>query len=137
MAFEITPELLDVIAYVESNNNPQAVNKRTGARGLFQFMPIAWQDVQENYPSLKDYGYEEYSFNPNVSRQFAEALLKLNVKRLGKDVNLDRLLASYNWGIGHVQKQGIESMPNETRSYIDKVNKYLKQGVPSNSHYKR
>ena len=44
--------LLDAISFVESSDNPKAVNKRTGARGAYQFLPIAWKDVQQNYKDL-------------------------------------------------------------------------------------
>lgn len=132
----ITPELLDIIAFIESSNNPKAVNKRTGARGAYQFLPIAWQDVQENYPNLKQYGYD-YAFNPEISRQFAQSLLELNAKRLGSNLNLDNLLGSYNWGYGNVTKKGLNKAPKETLDYINKVKKYQKQGLPSKTHYKK
>ena len=42
-------------------------------------------------------------------------LLKMN----GGD--LEKALASYNWGIGDVQKHGMGLMPQETRNYIPRV----------------
>lgn len=120
-------ELLDAIASVESSNIPTAVNPRTGARGMYQFMPIAWRDVVENYPmSLGKYAdYERYSFDPEVSRKFAEALLELNKKRLEKKniYNLENLLASYNQGIGAVL--GGRPFPRETKQYIKKIKERL------------
>ncbi|HHI1104945.1 TPA: lytic transglycosylase domain-containing protein, partial [Klebsiella pneumoniae] len=35
--------------------------------------------------------------------------------------DLGKALASYNWGIGNVQKYGMALMPQETRQYIPKV----------------
>jgi soluble lytic murein transglycosylase-like protein len=121
----VTPELLDALAFVESSNNPMAVNKTSGAKGLYQFMPIRWKDVQQNNKALAGYGYDQYAHDPKVSRQFAEALLQLNEKRLGGQANLENLLASYNWGIGNVKKQTLSKAPSETQAYIKKVYKQL------------
>jgi len=125
--YSITEDLLNAIAFVESSNNPQAVNERTGARGLFQFRPIAWKDVQENNKDLAEYEYREFVHDPLVSRKFAKALLELNRKRLGKDASLSELLGSYNWGIGNVKKKGMDKAPLETRQYIDKITTILAQ----------
>ena len=35
--------------------------------------------------------------------------------------DLGKALASYNWGIGNVQKYGMALMPQETRNYIPRV----------------
>ena len=116
--------LLDAISFVESSDNPKAVNKRTGARGAYQFLPIAWKDVQQNYKDLSQYDYEQ-AFDPKVSRQFAKALLELNTKRLGKDASIENLLSSYNWGIGNTRKGGWKSAPKETQDYITKVTDFM------------
>ena len=118
------PVDLNVIAQIESAMNPKAVNKATGARGMYQFMPIAWKDVQQNYPQLSSYGYDQ-AFNPQVAQQFAQKLFELNAKRLGKMANVDNLLASYNFGVGNVKK-GV-ALPKETRDYIAKYKKLLAQ----------
>jgi hypothetical protein len=36
----------------ESSNDPRAVNKLTGASGLFQFMPGTWQSLMKEAPRL-------------------------------------------------------------------------------------
>ena len=127
MDFDID-QLLDAIAFVESSNNPNAINSKTGARGLFQFMPIGWKDVVENYPSK--YGgyadFEKHSLNPEISRDFAKALIELNTKRLKGNATIKNILASYNWGIGNVLEGG--KMPLETRQYIQKVKSRLPKG---------
>lgn len=50
-----------------------------------------------------------------AAAKYLAQLLKAN----GGD--LDKALASYNWGIGNVQKHGMALMPKETRDYIPKV----------------
>lgn len=121
----VTPELLDAIASVESANNPRAINKKSGARGMYQFMPIAWKDVQQNYKNLAKYNYDKDVFDPKISRQYAQALLELNAKRLGDTADLPSLLASYNYGIGNVKKKGMMNLPKETQDYIKKVYQQL------------
>ena len=50
------PEPLDQYLYqlagLESGHDPKAVNKTTGAGGLFQFEPATWAHVRETHPSL-------------------------------------------------------------------------------------
>lgn len=116
--------LLNAISFIESSDNPKAVNKDTGARGMYQFLPIAWQDVQENYKDLAQYDYDK-AFDAKISREFAKSLLELNTKRLGKDATLENLLSSYNWGIGNTKKKGWKSAPKETQDYITKVKDYV------------
>ena len=63
--------------------------------------------------------YEDNSMDRGISREFAKRLMELNAKRLGKKANLDNVLASYNYGIGHVRKG--HPIPPETVEYIRKV----------------
>jgi len=41
------------------------------------------------------------------------------------DGQVDLALAAYNWGMGNVEKKP-DRMPEETISYIEKVNSYYK-----------
>ena len=118
---EISDTLLDAVEFVESSNNPNAINKKSGARGAYQFREIAWKDVVQNYPSSmgKYSDYEKNSMDRGISREFAKRLMELNAKRLGKKANLDNVLASYNYGIGNVRKG--HPIPPETVEYIKKV----------------
>ena len=112
---------LGIIAEIESSNNPMAINAKTGARGLYQFLPIAWRDVQNHYPALKVYGYKEYVHNPIISSQFAEKyfiILEKYLKHYKMEVSLENLLACYNWGIGNLRSG--KKLPSETVNYIKK-----------------
>ena len=42
----------NIIAYIESSNNPLAYNKRTGAKGLYQIVNICLEDYN-NYHAIK------------------------------------------------------------------------------------
>ena len=41
------------------------------------------------------------------------------LKQTGGD--LKQALAGYNWGIGNLQRKGLDAAPAETRNYIQKV----------------
>ena len=58
-------------------------------------------------------------FNPMKAAEAAAKYLSQLLKANGGD--LDKTLASYNWGIGNVQKHGLALMPKETRNYIPRV----------------
>ena len=112
--------MLDAVEFVESSGRSDAINKKTGARGAYQFMPIAWKDVVQNYPDMAKYSdYEDNSMDRGISREFAKRLMQLNAKRLGNKASVDNVLASYNYGIGHVKKG--HPIPPETVEYIKKV----------------
>lgn len=101
--------LLRSVAKVESSGNPFAISPK-GAKGLFQFMPDTAKEM-----GLK--GTDAY--NPVKSAEAAAKylgwLLKLN------EGNLEKTLASYNWGIGNVKRHGMLLMPSQTRDYIPRV----------------
>lgn len=108
---------LNIIATIESSNNPLAYNERSGARGLYQLTAIAWKDVQNHFPELSTIPFSE-AYKPQVARLFAERLITINkgyLRHFGLDLSLSNQLFCYNAGIGRV-KQGI--MPKETKNYI-------------------
>ncbi len=58
-------------------------------------------------------------FDPHKSTDAAATMLSSLLKTHNGD--LDKALASYNWGIGNVQKYGMGNLPTETRNYIHRV----------------
>jgi len=58
-------------------------------------------------------------FDPMKSAQAAAKYLSQLLQANGGD--LSKALASYNWGIGNVQKYGMALMPQETRNYVPRV----------------
>ncbi|WP_145547104.1 transglycosylase SLT domain-containing protein [Yersinia intermedia] len=112
--------LLRSVAITESSGNQFAVGPKTKygqAKGLFQLMDPTARDM-----GLKD-GEE---FDPEKSAAAAAKYLGMLLKMNGGD--LDKTLASYNWGIGNVQKHGLDLMPPETRNYIPKVRSNMPGG---------
>ncbi len=101
--------LLRSVAIAESSGDPNAMSG-AGAQGLFQLMP----------GTAKDLGLRgNESFDPVKSAGAAAKYLSQLLKANGGD--LSKALASYNWGIGNVQKHGMALMPEETRNYIPRV----------------
>lgn len=107
--YHLPAGLLKSVAITESSGNPQA-QSGAGAKGLFGFMD----------PTARDMGLKGNDvFDPVKSAQAAAKYLSQLMKMNGGD--LDKTLASYNWGVGNVQKYGMGLMPQETRNYVPKV----------------
>lgn len=107
--YQLPAGLLKSVAITESAGNPLA-QSGAGAKGLFQFMD----------PTARDMGLKGNDvFDPVKSAQAAAKYLSQLMKMNGGD--LEKTLASYNWGIGNVQKHGMALMPQETRNYVPKV----------------
>ncbi|MDE9136959.1 lytic transglycosylase domain-containing protein, partial [Klebsiella pneumoniae] len=109
--------LLSSVAATESGGDPFAESK-AGAKGLFQFMPGTAKDM-----GLK--GRDVY--DPHKSAEAAAKYLRWLMDATGGD--LGKTLASYNWGLGNVQKKGMDNLPSETRNYVPKVMAGMRPGA--------
>ncbi|RWU00797.1 lytic transglycosylase domain-containing protein [Raoultella ornithinolytica] len=109
--------LLSSVAATESGGDPFAESK-AGAKGLFQFMPGTAKDM-----GLK--GRDVY--DPHKSAESAAKYLRWLMDATGGD--LEKTLASYNWGLGNVQKKGMDNLPSETRNYVPKVMAGMRPGA--------
>jgi soluble lytic murein transglycosylase-like protein len=107
---ELSPKLLEAVAYVESRFNQKAVSK-AGAIGVMQLMPgtAAELGVDPNNPEGNIRGGAEY--------------LRRMVTMFGN--NLELALAAYNAGPSAVQRYGGVPPYAETRAYVDAVMDYL------------
>ncbi|MCY1699663.1 lytic transglycosylase domain-containing protein [Lelliottia sp. SL45] len=100
--------LMPAIAGKESSWNPLALNKSSGAAGLFQFMPS----------TAKAYGLEGGDvFDPNKSTVAAGKYLNDLNRRYGGDVA--KMLTSYNGG--KIDSEGNLSLRKETVDYLIKI----------------
>jgi len=111
--YQLPAGLLKSLAITESSGDPNALGPQTKygqAKGLFQFVDGTARDM-----GLKGNDV----FDPVKSAQAAAKYLSQLMKMNGGD--LEKTLASYNWGIGNVQKHGMALMPQETRNYVPKV----------------
>ncbi len=107
--YKLPSGLLKSVATTESGGNQFAISG-AGAKGLFQFMD----------GTAKDFGLKGNDvFDPEKSAKAAAKYLSQLIKSNGGD--LVKAIASYNWGIGNVQKKGLGSAPLETQSYVPKV----------------
>lgn len=112
----VDPALFMGLIQQESGWNPNA-RSPVGAYGLTQIMPATAAN-----PGFGLRGLTTDQMNDPVSQlRFGARYLKTMLNRYGGDV--DRALASYNWGAGNVDKYGIDPdrMPAETRGYLHKV----------------
>ncbi len=109
--------LLSSLSAAESGGDPFAESK-AGAKGLFQFMPGTAKDM-----GLK--GRDVY--DPHKSAEAAAKYLRWLMDATGGD--LEKTLASYNWGLGNVQKKGMDNLPSETRNYVPKVMAGMRPGA--------
>lgn len=109
--------LLSSVAGTESGGDAFAVSPK-GAKGPFQFMDGTARDL-----GLK--GMDVY--DPHKSADAAARYLRYLLDATGGD--LEKALASYNWGLGNVQKKGMDNLPSETRNYVPKVMAGMRPGA--------
>jgi hypothetical protein len=114
--YKLPKGLLSTIAHIESNYDPNAVNKKSGARGLMQLLPTVKGQEDAGEDTFKD-----------IDRAAKE------LQRLIKHYNGDVILAAeaYNWGQGnldHYLKGDINpktgkkfALPQETINYAKRV----------------
>ena len=125
---EITDQLLNALAMVESQNNPQAVGDRGlryPAYGAYQMRQPAFEDVRRLRPQDAS-GIEQLSSilgQPDRQRQLARAYLGILDQNYGLD-SLEDILAAYNAGIGTVRKKRV---PSATHDYVQRILQLLNQ----------
>jgi soluble lytic murein transglycosylase-like protein len=107
---ELSPRLLEAVAYVESRFNQKAISK-AGAIGVMQLMP----------GTASELGVDPHNPEGNI-RGGAEYLRRM-VTMFGN--NLELALAAYNAGPSAVQRYGGVPPYAETRAYVDAVMDYL------------
>lgn len=103
----IDPEWAYRVAKAESAFNPRAVSP-VGAQGVMQLMPGTAKELGVIDP-----------FDPRANIDGGVRYLKQLSDRYGGDQV--KASAAYNWGMGNVDRKGLERMPTETRNYIGKV----------------
>jgi soluble lytic murein transglycosylase-like protein len=110
--------LIPKIIMTESSNNPNAVNERTGAKGLMQIMDKTAEDPGFGVKPLKD------PFDPVENVRFGTEYLNAMMKKY--DNNIVNSLAAYNMGPGKTDKWldaggKFDELPKETQNYINKI----------------
>ena len=124
MAEEGVPQDLIYLAVAESGFQPRAVNPRSHAGGMWQFMPHGDYGLARN-------GYVDERFDPEKSTRSYARYMKFLHSQLG-DWYL--AMAAYDWGAGNVQraveKTGYadfwelykrHNLPAETQNYVPEI----------------
>jgi membrane-bound lytic murein transglycosylase D len=125
MAEEGVPQDLIYLAVAESGFNPRAMNVRSHAGGMWQFMP------NDKFYGLARTAYVDERFDPEKSTRAYARYMKFIYNQLG-DWYLS--MASYDWGTGRiqeaVQKTGYadfwelykrNNLPGETKNYVPEI----------------
>ena len=118
------PQDLFYLAVAESGFQPQALNARSGAGGMWQFMPTGAYGLARN-------GYFDERFDPEKSSVAYAKYMKTLYNQLG-DWYL--AMAGYDWGPGYVQRAVQRTgyadfwelyrrnmLPKETKDYVPKI----------------
>jgi len=119
---EGVPQDLIYLAVSESGFQPQALNPRSGAGGMWQFMPFA------GAYGLARNGWVDERFDPEKSSRAYARYIKSLYNQFG-DWYL--AMAAYNWGPGYVQRAVMHTgyadfwelyrrgvLPAETKNYV-------------------
>jgi membrane-bound lytic murein transglycosylase D len=124
MAEEGVPHDLIYLAVAESSFQPRALNVKSHAGGMWQFMPYGDYGLTRN-------GYVDERFDPEKSTRAYARYMKFLYGQLG-DWYL--AMAAYDWGAGNVQravqKTGYadfwelykrHNLPGETQNYVPEI----------------
>lgn len=119
---EGVPQDLIYLAVAESGFQPQALNARSGAGGMWQFMPFA------GAYGLARNGWVDERFDPEKSSRAYARYIKSLYNQFG-DWYL--AMAAYDWGPGYVQRAVMKTgyadfwelyrrgvLPGETKNYV-------------------
>jgi membrane-bound lytic murein transglycosylase D len=124
MSEEGVPHDLIYLAVAESGFQPRAVNRKSRAGGMWQFMPRGNYGLERN-------SYVDERFDPEKSTRAYARYMKYIYAQLG-DWYLS--MAGYDWGTGNVQravqKTGYadfwelykrNNLPGETKNYVPEI----------------
>jgi len=124
MAEEGMPQDLIYLAVAESGFQPRAVNRRSGAGGMWQFMPHGNYGLSRN-------GYVDERFDPEKSTRAYARYMKFLYDQLG-DWYL--AMAAYDHGAGNIQREVAKTgyadfwelyrrheLPAETQNYVPEI----------------
>jgi soluble lytic murein transglycosylase-like protein len=137
--FGVSREWICSQAFVESSNDPSKVNRKTGAMGLLQLMPLtaAWHienlkrlgsDLVKKTIKRTWRGRPTDLLNPDLNVMVAAAHLSFLKKIFGNDHDL--VAAAYDAGHNRILKLIREGkpLPIESRMYIAMVHEAKQRG---------
>jgi hypothetical protein len=107
----LPPGLMTEVLRQESAGHPSVENVRSGATGLFQFMPDTAR---------------AYKIDPTDPFQAAPAAAKeLGTLYDKYDGDVSKTLAAWNWGQGRLDRFGLDKAPQETKGFIARITSAL------------
>lgn len=102
--------MLERLLWQESRYREDIISGRTrspvGALGIAQFMPAT---------------AAEMGINPLDPAQAIDAAGRYLARLFKATGSWAKALAAYNWGIGNVQRKGLDAAPRETRTYFASI----------------
>jgi membrane-bound lytic murein transglycosylase D len=124
LAEQGVPQDLIYLAVAESGFQPQALNPKSGAGGMWQFMPTGAYGLVRN-------GWVDERFDPEKSSRAYAKYMKFLYNQMG-DWYL--AMAAYDWGAGNVQRAVMRTgyadfwelyrrnaLPTETKNYVPQI----------------
>jgi len=117
----VTDELLDALAWQESSWRPDVVNERSGASGMYQWMPAYWKEGKEIGFGVDKGPFDP--FDPVESRKRTKQYLE-GLQKYYPDWDPTEILMAYNWGHGNVKKfrEGRMDVDPEDRALVEAMN---------------
>lgn len=130
---------MDRIMLIESSGNPNAVNKRTGAIGLYQITPIVLEDWNMKPSGNCDLNRNDFFWNckiyalhlydPFINIEIAYWYMEYRIPQMLKNYDLEDTvearLISWHDGIGNYKKyvNGKRKLGKEMRGFLKKYYK--------------
>ncbi|EHD21325.1 MULTISPECIES: transglycosylase SLT domain-containing protein [Brenneria] len=108
--YKLPSGVLDNVYNAESSRG-RFLFSPAGAQGPFQFMPSTGRDYGLNTQADR----MDFKKSSEAAAKYFRDLLKMF------DGDVQKAVASYNWGQGNVSKYGLTRAPKETRDYLGKV----------------
>jgi soluble lytic murein transglycosylase-like protein len=112
--FNVSDRLVRAVIEAESGGRQSAVSQ-DGAVGLMQLMPATAREL---------------GVNPELPEENIEGGIRYLRDMSSRFQTLDEVLAAYNAGPGAVKKYGGIPPYRETKNYIDRVKRHLKEYGP-------
>lgn len=109
--YRLEAALIQAVIKAESDFNPKAISRK-GALGMMQLLPDTARDMGVRNP-----------FDPEDNIRGGSRYLRLMLDQFNN--RLDLALAAYNAGPGAVRRHGGIPPYEETRTYVERVKKYL------------
>ena len=122
--------ILSIIAIIESSNGVKMYNSKSGAIGKYQITKIVVKEWSKYHS--KKYKAEDL-WKDNVNEKIADWYLNKRIPEMLRyyryKASVENILMCYNWGIGNFlkYKKGKKRLPKETKRYLEKYRKLLKE----------